>query len=333
MPVCRIARYPLGVPDCRERLELDPLTHTLSGMAVAHMGFRQRIGWSAVLAVTAGALAPDVDSVMALWDQFAAIKYHRSLTHSVFGGLPLALMVAWPLYRWGTHKRYRDLVGLVYLGILLHIALDLITPFGTKVLYPLSSTPFSWELAFVIDPLLTMAFAFPLLVAWWQPRLASRAVGIGLITAIAYLGLAAGARGMTREAFTSELRQRMITADRVEVMPRLFSPFLWRAVAIGSDRFYYAEVTPWRGGPVDLRLYNQAIRNGYVARSDALESVQLFRAFARFPWAQYQQQGEEHIVEYRDLLFGAERTVHDMVLRVVMDMSGRVKRVDFNHRF
>ena len=87
------------------------------------------------------------------------------------------------------------------------------------------------------------------------------------------------------------------------------------------------------GGPVDLRLYNQAIRNGYVARSDALESVQLFRAFARFPWAQYQQQGEEHIVEYRDLLFGAERTVHDMVLRVVMDMSGRVKRVDFNHRF
>lgn len=312
---------------------MDPLTHTLSGLAVAHVGFRQRIGRTAVVAVTAGALAPDLDNLVGLWDQFAAIKYHRGLTHSVFGGVLLALLVAWPIYRWGARKRYWDLVGLVYLGILVHIGLDIITPFGTKVLYPLSSTPFSWELAFVIDPLLTMAVAFPLLVAWWRPRLASRAVGIGLIAAIAYLGLAAGAREMTRVGFASELRQRGIAADRVEVIPRLFSPFLWRAVAVESGRFYYAEVTPWPGGPVDLRLYSQALRNGYVERSDALESVQLFRAFARFPWTRYHRRGEEHIVEYRDLLFGAERTVHDMVLRVVMDASGMVKSVDFNHRF
>jgi hypothetical protein len=37
---------------------MDPLTHTLSGLAVAHVGFRQRIGWSAVLAVTSRPLAP-----------------------------------------------------------------------------------------------------------------------------------------------------------------------------------------------------------------------------------------------------------------------------------
>jgi len=30
---------------------------------------------------------------------------------------------------------------------------------------------------------------------------------------------------------------------------------------------------------------------------------------------------------------GGDRTVHDMVLRVVMDASGRVKSVDFNQRF
>jgi len=316
---------------------MDPLTHTLSGMAVAHAGFHQRIGRPAVLAVTAGALVPDVDGVMALWDQFAAIKYHRGLTHSVFGGVLLALLVAWPIYRWGARwgadKRYWELVGLVYLGILLHIGLDIITPFGTKVLYPLSSTPFSWELAFVIDPVLTMAFALPLLVAWWRPRLASRAGRMGLMAAIAYLGLAAGAREMTRVGFASELRQQVIAADRVEVIPGLFSPFLWRAVAEGSGRFYYAEVTPWSEGPVDLRLYSQSSRNGYIERSDALESVQLFRAVARFPWMRYLRRGEEHIVEYRDLTFGGDRTVHDMVLRVVMDELGRVKSVDFNHRF
>jgi len=312
---------------------VDVLTHALSGIAVAHVGFRQRLGRTAVVAVTAGALAPDLDNLVGLWDQFAVIKYHRGLTHSLLGGMFLALLVAWPISRWGTHKRYRDLVGLVYLGILLHIGLDLITPFGTKVLFPLTSKPFSWELAFVIDPLLTMAFAFPLLVAWRRPPLASRAVAIGLLAAVLYLGLATGAREMARARFRAELGQQAIPADRVEVIPRLFSPFLWRAVAAGTNGFYYAEVTPWSAVPVDLRLYSQAPRNSYVERSDAVESVRLFLSFARLPWTRYRQHGEEHIVEYRDLVFGAERTVHDMVLRVVMDTAGVVKLVHFNHRF
>lgn len=49
-----------------DRPTMDPLTHTLSGLAVAHAGFRQRMGRSAVIAVTAGALAPDLDNIMGL---------------------------------------------------------------------------------------------------------------------------------------------------------------------------------------------------------------------------------------------------------------------------
>jgi hypothetical protein len=64
-----------------------------------------------------------------------------------------------------------------------------------------------------------------------------------------------------------------------------------------------------------------------------VESVRLFRAFARVPWTRYLTRGGEHIVEYRDLGFGVERRVHDMVLRVVMNASGKVESVDFNHRF
>lgn len=312
---------------------MDPLTHALSGLAMAHAGFRQRIGRSAVLAVTAGALAPDLDSVMGLWDQFAAIRYHRGLTHSVFGGLILALLVAWPIYRWSTHKRYRVLVGLVYLGILIHIALDTITSFGTMVLYPLTSTRFALDLAFIVDPILTGAFAIPLLVAWRRPHLAARAVRIGLAAALLYLGLAAGAKAVAEARFSAELGQRMIAADRITVIPGLFSPFRWMAVAEASGRLYQATVAPWPGVPIDIRFYSQAPRNRYVERSDAVESVRLFLRFARFPWTRHFQRGEEHIVEYRDLRFGAERTANDMVLRVVMDASGIVKSVDFNHRF
>jgi inner membrane protein len=312
---------------------MDPVTHVLSGLAVAHAGFRQRIGRTALVAVTAGALAPDLDNIIGLWDQFAAIKYHRGLTHSLFGGILLALLIAWPIYRWGRHKRYRDLVGLVYLGILVHIGLDLVTSFGTRVFYPLSDARLALDLAFIIDPILTATFAIPLLIAWRRPHLAARAVRIGLAAAILYLGLSAGAKAAASARFAGELRQRAIVADRIGTVPRLFSPFRWKAVAEVPGRLYQASVTPWPGVFVDLRLYNQAPRNGYVARSDATEAVRLFLTFARFPWTRYLQRGEDHIVEYRDIRFGAERTANDLVLRVVMDASGVVKSVDFNHRF
>ena len=313
---------------------MDPVTHTLSGLAVAHAGFRQRIGRPAVWAIAAGAVAPDLDSVMALWDQFAAIKYHRALTHSVFGGLLLALVVAWPIYRWGGYKRYRDLAGLVYLGILIHISLDLVS-FGTMVLYPLTPARFTLDLAFIVDPILTATFALPLLVAWRRPHLGARAVRIGLAAAVLYLALAAGAKAVAEQRFNAELAQRAIAVDRVAVFPRLFSPFRWMAVAQTPDRLYQSEVYPWPGAPIDIRFYTQAPRNDYVDRSDAVESVRLFLSFAQFPWTRYLQRDGQHIVEYRDLRFsrGAAPTANDMVLRVVMDTSGVVKSVNFNHRF
>jgi hypothetical protein len=251
----------------------------------------------------------------------------------VFGGVPLALLVAWPIYRWGNHKRYRDLAALVYLGILVHIGLDLIGSFGTMVLYPLTSTRFALDLAFIVDPILTAAFALPLVVAWRRPQLAARAVRISLVSAVLYLALAAGAKRMVEARFAWELGQRVIAADRITVVPRLLSPFRWMAVAEAPARLYEATVIPWPDAPIDIRLLSQAPRNGYVARSDAVESVRLFLNFARFPWTRYLQRGEDHIVEYRDIRFGAERAANDMVLRVVLDASGIVKRVDFNHRF
>jgi hypothetical protein len=135
--------------------------------------------------------------------------------------------------------------------------------------------------------------------------------------------------------FAAELRQRVIAPDRMAVVPRLFSPFRWMALAEARNRFYQATVTPWPGTPVDLRLYTKPAGNVYVEKSDAEESVLLFRSVASFLWARHLQRTGEHIVEYRDLRFslGAETTMNDMVLRVVMDPAGVVKLVHFNHRF
>ncbi|MBI4640047.1 MAG: metal-dependent hydrolase, partial [Candidatus Tectomicrobia bacterium] len=115
---------------------MDIVTHGLAGAVVAQTGLSQKIGRPALAILVAGALLPDIDGVMALWDRFAVLRYHRSLTHSFFGAIPLALLLASLIYAWGSYKKYWNLVGLAYLGLSLHIVLDLQTSFGTKIFAP-----------------------------------------------------------------------------------------------------------------------------------------------------------------------------------------------------
>jgi hypothetical protein len=51
---------------------MDPLTHTLSGLAVAHAGFRQRIGRPAVLAIAVLYLALAAGAKAVAETRFAA---------------------------------------------------------------------------------------------------------------------------------------------------------------------------------------------------------------------------------------------------------------------
>ncbi len=315
---------------------MDVVTHSLSGLAVAQLGFRQRLGRVAVVAATAGALAPDLDSVMAVWDQFAVIRYHRGLTHSFAGGAVLTLLLAWPIWRWdGRSAPFRQVAGLVYLGILAHIGLDLITSFGIRPFLPMSDARLAWDLAFIVDPLLTATLALPLLIGWRRPRLAAPAARIGLAAMVVYLASAAVVKAAVLERFTAELRGHDIRAERVEVLPRLFSPWRWMAVGVAPDALYEAAMTAWPGAPWALNTYPQPSANGFIQRSDALEPVRLFRAFSRFPVIRYIPNGKEHVVEYRDLRFGADTDslAHGMVLRVVLDAGGSVLQMDFNHRF
>jgi len=96
---------------------MDPVTHGLAGFLVGQGAFRERWGIPAALAVTAGALAPDVDSLAFAWDQFAVLTYHRGLTHSVFGIPGLAMVTGALLWLLTGRRHYWRLTGLAALGI------------------------------------------------------------------------------------------------------------------------------------------------------------------------------------------------------------------------
>jgi membrane-bound metal-dependent hydrolase YbcI (DUF457 family) len=164
---------------------MDPVTHGIAGALLGKGFFSKRQEKVAIFAATLGAVFPDIDTFyeayaqIAHHDPLAIVKYHRSITHS-FVGLPFfaALLAALTppvlnlLKR--RYPRLQDweappfwLLTLIYgVGIASHILLDVMTSFGTRMWYPISTRRFSWDLLFIIDFAFTTIMLAPQVAAW-----------------------------------------------------------------------------------------------------------------------------------------------------------------------
>jgi inner membrane protein len=114
---------------------MDIVTHGLAGALVGLAAGRSSARWGTVAAV-AGAFAPDTDALARLWDPLAPVTVHRIVTHSLVGGLPLALAVGAIFRLARAPAPLGSLVAVAYAGVLSHVALDLLNPFGTAVFWP-----------------------------------------------------------------------------------------------------------------------------------------------------------------------------------------------------
>jgi inner membrane protein len=130
---------------------VDNLTHGLAGALLAQAGFRQRYGPMATVALVVGAELPDVDFLFDLGGPIVGFQNHRGITHAFTGGLGLALLAAGILYVGLRYRPYRLLVGLVYLGTLLHIWMDYLTSYGTQIFLPFDAGRYTADAVFIID--------------------------------------------------------------------------------------------------------------------------------------------------------------------------------------
>src|SRR5712692_2481641 len=145
---------------------MDPVTHTLVGVAMANAFFRRRIGPESVPILAIASNLPDLDAVVHLTGNPAAVLMRRTFGHSLLL-LPFwALLLALALRRFYPRPGARTLFGLCLLGAGVHLLFDLINSFGVVLLWPLSSWRPELALVFIIDFVLTGLVALPLLLAW-----------------------------------------------------------------------------------------------------------------------------------------------------------------------
>ncbi|WP_420456718.1 metal-dependent hydrolase [Rubrivirga sp.] len=229
---------------------MDSLTQAVLGAAVGEAVAGPRIGRRAALWGAVAGTLPDLD-VLAypLLDPASQLVVHRGTTHGLAFGLVVGAALGWAgwrLARWRARATGREpgtpglWIALWTLALVTHPLLDVFTVYGTQLLAPFSRHPFAVGSVFIIDPLVTVPLAVGLGVALWAGAcgLARRAALVGLMAAVAYLGLGVALQQQARATVDAALAGRGVSAERVLVAAGPLSSLIWRGAALADGRFH-----------------------------------------------------------------------------------------------
>lgn len=224
---------------------MDIVTHALLGAAAAQATatHRSRLGPRERLILGAAAAAfPDSDFLGFPFHPLLFLAdWHQGPTHSLVL-LPLWSALLGAIFALAVRRppAFAEAVLVSALGLATHILADLITAYGTAVLYPLSDARFSLGTTFVIDPLFTSILAVGLGLSLWTGRRRFATLGV------AALCLYVGGQALLRQqaiAVGTELAQRRAPAlERLVALPQPFSPFNWKLIGIEGAYHHVAHL-------------------------------------------------------------------------------------------
>lgn len=267
---------------------MDTLTHALSGALVARLictrtavaaaaadeparlsaAWDGRPGalapWQAVTVGFVAAAFPDIDVVARWAGDFAYLRHHRGITHSVLLAPLWALLIALAMQPlMGTLRRrrvgWKPLFPVALAALLLHIAGDWITQFGTMLLAPLSDARFGLGAMFIIDLAFSGLLLAGLALATAFPRRRWPAAA-GLLAASAWVVLAWTGKQEAEAAGARFAAAQGITPVWIDSMPRPASPFNWTVTVFDGERYHMAHLNTRRTEPLQATPDDHFVR-------------------------------------------------------------------------
>ncbi len=227
---------------------MDTLTHVLSGALIARAVAPTHItagspGQRARMAAGGlGAGFPDIDfalrAVDTLW--YLAVA-HQGATHSLVL-LPLWAFLIACVCGWFTGLGWRGFFIPAALGLAIHVAGDLITAYGTMILFPLSDWRPALSWTYVLDPWFTLIIALGLLAAArWPAR--ARAAGIAALAMLAaYVGMQGVQHQRGVDAGVDHALALGLEHARVDALPQPLSPGHWMVIVSHGELRHVARV-------------------------------------------------------------------------------------------
>ncbi len=182
------------------------------------------------------ACLPDLDILLCTTPRLF-IGLHRGISHALL--LTPLLAFAWallarPLWRPSTrdHLSLGRLWAAFWVCLLIHLWLDCVTTFGTRIFLPFSDLRVRLNAVFIVDPLFTAPMLVLGLWAWLSKRLRRRLACIGLVWIACWPCLCMGLSQFNAGALESDLSRDGQTVSHMTLLPDFFTPFYWRALYI-----------------------------------------------------------------------------------------------------
>jgi len=220
---------------------MDSLTQIALGAAVgvAVMGRRTAVWKAALWGAVAGTL-PDLDTFVDHGNAILNMTRHRAESHSLFYLTLAAPVLAWLASRLhGEPALFRRWWLALWLALVTHPLLDVMTVYGTQLLFPFSDYPFGVGSIFIIDPLYTVPLIAGVVLAWRLKHLRGlRWNAAGLVLSTLYLGWSYGAQQRAAQVARASLEAQGIAASRLLVTAAPFNTLLWRLVATTPTQYF-----------------------------------------------------------------------------------------------
>jgi inner membrane protein len=283
---------------------MEPVTHFLTGACLGRTGFNRKTAY-AVLAMTLGAEAPDIDVLWSLRGPVASFEHHRGFTHTFLGAPLVALAVTVIVWLWHRTRREPPILAprwawiwcLSLLAVLSHIFLDWTNNYGVRPFAPFNPRWYSLDIAFILEPVIFAA----LLTALVVPAifgLADREIGAGkplfrgrgwALAAVVLVGVDLGVRAVEHHRalrLVGNARFGDQPMVRAGVEPYPVNPFLWFAVIETAGYYQTGSVNSF-AETVDTNDQNGVIFKPQVTTAVAAAKRswlgRVYLDWARFP--------------------------------------------------
>lgn len=213
---------------------MDSITQAALGASLAGAIAGKPLGRSVLLTGAVLGTLPDLDVVIDYGTAVANFTQHRGFSHSLFILAPLAVALAWLLWRWKPQLGFRRWLALTGLILITHPILDSFTTYGTQLFWPIGP-PVAISSIFIIDPLYTLSLLAGCLFFLARPP-AKSAVIVGLAVSTLYLGWSVLAQQAITQRVQPALAKAGLENPDLLVQPMPFNTLLWRATALQGDQ-------------------------------------------------------------------------------------------------
>lgn len=284
---------------------MDNLCHTLVGAACGEAGLKRRTALASVTLMVAANL-PDLD-VLVFATDIPSVAFRRGWTHGAAAQVLLPIALAALVAAFGRRRgaRFGPLLLLSYVGVLSHVALDLLNNYGVRLLMPFSGRWFYGDAVFIVDIWLWLAFG---VAVWWGRRRHDiRAARWALATATLYIILMVAAARFARSVVADEWRAMHGSEPRALMVGPLPVTPLRRAVIVDAGDHYVTGVFSFpRRVNFDARPIPKQDDHPAVLKAKATdERLQAVLIWARFPYFEVELAGDRVVVVVRDVRFGS----------------------------